>query len=63
MPVAITGLSLISLSISMGLGRRILTIIPPHTTFSMCYVLVVVSVRLASFDRSLEEAAQDLDAV
>jgi len=31
-----------------------------HTTFSMCYVSVVVSSRLTSFDRSLEEAALDL---
>ena len=33
-----------------------------HTTFSMCYVSVVVSSRLATFDRSLEEAALDLGA-
>jgi len=31
-----------------------------HATFSMCYVSVVVSSRLMSFDRSLEEAALDL---
>jgi len=36
------------------------TIILAHTTFSMCYVSVVVSSRLVTFDQSLEEAALDL---
>jgi putrescine transport system permease protein len=33
-----------------------------HTTFTMCFVAVVVQSRLPSFDRSLEEAAMDLGA-
>src|SRR5690606_3046980 len=33
-----------------------------HTTFSMCFVAVVVQSRLSGFDRSLEEAAMDLGA-
>ena len=37
-----------------------MTIVLAHATFSMCYVSVVVSSRLASFDRSVEEAALDL---
>lgn len=60
MPEVITGLSLLLLFIAIGLDRGILTIILAHTTFSMCYVSVVVSSRLVSFDRSLEEAALDL---
>jgi putrescine transport system permease protein len=56
----ITGLSLLLLFIGIGLDRGILTVILAHTTFSMCYVSVVVSSRLVSFDRSLEEAALDL---
>ena len=60
MPEVITGLSLLLLFISIGLDRGIFTIILAHTTFSMCYVSVVVSSRLVSFDRSLEEAALDL---
>lgn len=60
MPEVITGLSLLLLFIGIGLDRGILTIILAHTTFSMCYVSVVVSSRLVSFDRSLEEAALDL---
>ncbi len=60
MPEVITGLSLLLLFIGIGLDRGILTIVLSHTTFSMCYVSVVVSSRLTTFDRSLEEAALDL---
>jgi len=60
MPEVITGLSLLLLFIGIGLDRGVLTIILAHTTFAMCYVSVVVSSRLVSFDRSLEEAALDL---
>jgi putrescine transport system permease protein len=60
MPEVITGLSLLLLFIGIGLDRGILTIVLAHTTFAMCYVSVVVSSRLVSFDQSLEEAAQDL---
>lgn len=60
MPEVITGLSLLLLFISLNVPRGVFTIVLAHTTFSMCYVSVVVSSRLASFDRSLEEAALDL---
>ena len=60
MPEVITGLSLLLLFIGIGLDRGIFTIVLAHTTFSMCYVSVVVSARLVTFDRSLEEAALDL---
>jgi len=43
MPEVITGLSLLLLFIGIGLDRGVLTIILAHTTFSMCYVSVVVS--------------------
>jgi len=46
MPEVITGLSLLLLFIGIGLDRGVLTIILAHTTFSMCYVSVVVSARL-----------------
>jgi putrescine transport system permease protein len=62
MPEVITGLSLLLLFIGIGLDRGVLTIVLAHTTFSMCYVSVVVSSRLLTFDRSLEEAALDLGA-
>ncbi len=60
MPEVITGLSLLLLFIGIGLDRGILTIVLAHTTFSMCFVSVVVSSRLVTFDQSLEEAALDL---
>lgn len=60
MPEVITGLSLLLLFIGIGLDRGVFTIVLAHTTFSMCYVSVVVSSRLTSFDQSLEEAALDL---
>ena len=62
MPEVITGLSLLLLFISIGLDRGIVTIVLAHTTFSMCFVSVVVSSRLVSFDKSVEEAALDLGA-
>ncbi|MCR8549127.1 ABC transporter permease subunit [Salipiger sp. P9] len=60
MPEVITGLSLLLLFIGIGLDRGVFTIVLAHTTFAMCYVSVVVSSRLTSFDKSLEEAALDL---
>ena len=62
MPEVITGLSLLLLFIGIGLDRGVLTIVLAHTTFSMCFVSVVVSSRLVTFDQSLEEAALDLGA-
>ena len=60
MPEVITGLSLLLLFIALGVDRGVFTIVLAHATFSMCYVSVVVSSRLATFDDSLEEAALDL---
>ena len=62
MPEVITGLSLLLLFIGVGMDRGVMTIVLAHTTFSMCFVSVVVSSRLATFDRALEEAALDLGA-
>ncbi|SDZ79341.1 ABC transporter permease [Rubrimonas cliftonensis] len=62
MPEVITGLSLLLTFIAVAVDRGILTIIIAHATFSMCYVAVVVQARLAGFDASVEEAAQDLGA-
>ncbi|MEM6617018.1 MAG: ABC transporter permease subunit [Pseudomonadota bacterium] len=60
MPEVITGLSLLLLFVAMGFARGFWTVLIAHVTFSMCYVAVVVQSRLVSFDRSIEEAAQDL---
>ena len=60
MPEVITGLSLLLLFVAIGWDRGFWTITVAHITFSMCFVAVVVSSRLVTFDRSLEEAAKDL---
>ncbi|MEQ5869374.1 ABC transporter permease [Sagittula sp. NFXS13] len=62
MPEVITGLSLLLLFIGLNIDRGIMTVVLAHTTFAMCYVSVVVSSRLATFDTALEEAARDLGA-
>ena len=62
MPDVIIGLSLLLTFITLAIDRGFLTIVIAHATFSMCYVAVVVQARLAGFDRSVEEAAQDLGA-
>lgn len=68
MPEVISGLSLLLLFIAMETalgwpaGRGQMTIIIAHVTFCMAYIAVVVQSRLASLDRSIEEAAQDLGA-
>src|SRR5215472_4080042 len=60
MPEVITGLSLLLMFVAAGVDRGFLTVTAAHTTLTMCFVTVVVQSRLATFDRSLEEAAMDL---
>ena len=60
MPEVITGLSLLLLFVAVGVDRGFWTVVIAHTTFTMCYVAIVVQSRLLTFDRSLEEAALDL---
>jgi putrescine transport system permease protein len=60
MPEVITGISLLLLFVAADVERGYLTVAAAHTTLTMCFVTIVVQSRLASFDRSLEEAALDL---
>ncbi len=60
MPEVITGLSLLLLFVAIGFDRGFWTVTLAHITFTMCFATVVVSSRLVTFDRSLEEAAMDL---
>jgi putrescine transport system permease protein len=65
LPEVITGLSLLLLFVVMEpvIGARgATTITIAHMTFSMAYAIVVIQARLATVDRSLEEAAMDLGA-
>jgi putrescine transport system permease protein len=66
-PEIILGLSLLLLFVAaqsvLGWpGRGILTVTIAHATFTACFVAVLVRAQLASFDRTLEEAALDLGA-
>ena len=67
MPEVVTGLSLLLMFVTLfgplgispkGMG----SIWIAHVTFTMAFVAVVVSSRLAELDKSLEEAAMDLGA-
>ena len=68
LPEVITGLSMLLLFVALEQtigwpsGRDATTITIAHMTFSLAYVIVVVQSRLATVDRSLEEAAMDLGA-
>lgn len=65
-PEIVTGVSLLALFqwifrfLHLHLGM--MTVIIAHIAFSIAYVTLVISARLRSYDRSLEEAAQDLGA-
>jgi spermidine/putrescine transport system permease protein len=61
-PEIVLGASLLSLFVTFGVRRGMLTIIIAHVMFTVAYVAITVRARLAGFDRSLEEAAQDLGA-
>jgi spermidine/putrescine transport system permease protein len=61
-PEIVLGASLLSLFITFGVPRGIVTIIIAHVMFNIAYVAITVRARLAGFDRSLEEAAGDLGA-
>ena len=73
MPEVILGLSLLLLFVSVGnvlkgMGvedfqpKGVLTIWIAHVTFTLAFVTVVISSRMAELDKSLEEAAMDLGA-
>lgn len=67
MPEVIIGLSLLLMFVSLGelfnlTPKGIMAIWIAHVTFTLAFVTVVVSSRLAELDRSLEEAAMDLGA-
>ncbi len=65
-PEIVTGVSLLALYqwtfrfLHLRLGM--FTVIVAHVAFSIAYVAIVISARLRSYDRSLEEAAMDLGA-
>ena len=60
MPEVILGLSLLLLFVSVGLPRGFWTVVLGHTTLGLAYATAVIQARLATYDRALEDAAQDL---
>ncbi|MGA9371194.1 MAG: ABC transporter permease, partial [Solirubrobacterales bacterium] len=61
-PEVVMGASLLSLFLIYGLPLGFTTLLIAHVMFCISFVVVVVRSRLIGFDRSLEEAAQDLGA-
>ena len=61
-PEIVLGASLLGLFVTFNVARGFLTLVLAHVMFSIAYVAVTVRARLSGFDRSLEEAAQDLGA-
>ena len=61
-PEIVMGASLLVLFVFGRVPLGMPTIIVSHIMFSLAYVAVTVRARLSGFDRSLEEAAQDLGA-
>jgi putrescine transport system permease protein len=60
MPEVIVGLSTLLLFIAVGLDRGMTTIILAQSTVQMSFASVIIASRLASHDRSIDEAALDL---
>jgi spermidine/putrescine transport system permease protein len=61
-PEIVLGASLLSLFITFGVSRGIVTIIISHVMFNIAFVTITVRARLAGFDLAVEEAARDLGA-
>ena len=61
-PELVLGSALLTLFIILQIPRGYLTILIAHVMFNIAYVAVTVRARLAGFDVTLEEAAQDLGA-
>ena len=69
MPEIILGLSLLLFFISSNhiigfpSSKGQLTVLISHITFSVAFVAVIIQSRLSSYDKNIEEAAQDLGTI
>jgi spermidine/putrescine transport system permease protein len=61
-PEIVLGASLLGLFVTLNFARGFATLLLAHVAFCIAYVTVTVRARMSGFDRSLEEAAQDLGA-
>ncbi|GAB4194044.1 MAG: ABC transporter permease subunit [Wenzhouxiangellaceae bacterium] len=60
MPEVVTGLALLLSFVAISLNRGLTTVVLAHTTFSLCYVALLVESRLNQQNDELEQAALDL---
>lgn len=61
-PEIVFALSLLSWFFILKMELSLITVILAHVSFSVSYVMMTVSARLATLDRSFEDAARDLGA-
>jgi spermidine/putrescine transport system permease protein len=61
-PEVVLGAALLSMFLNFKVATGFNTIVIAHIMFNLSFVIVTVRSRLIGFDRSLEEAAQDLGA-
>ena len=61
-PEVVLGAALLSLFLNFSVATGFSTILIAHIMFNLSFVIITVRSRLIGFDRSLEEAAQDLGA-
>jgi spermidine/putrescine transport system permease protein len=61
-PEVVLGAALLSLFLNAAVATGFGTILIAHIMFNLSFVVITVRSRLIGFDRSLEEAAQDLGA-
>ena len=61
-PWLITGTAMLIFFFAIGIGRGTPAVILGHVALALPYVIVVVTARLVTFDRALEEAARSLGA-
>jgi spermidine/putrescine transport system permease protein len=61
-PEIAMGTGLLLLFLTLGIPRGYWTVVIAHIMFDIVYVAITVRARMSAYDRSLEEAAQDLGA-
>jgi spermidine/putrescine transport system permease protein len=61
-PEIVLGASLLGLFITLNFPKGFLTLFIAHVMFSIAYVTITVRARLAGYDLTVEQAAQDLGA-
>ncbi len=61
-PIVVLAVALLVLFLAAGIDRSLWTVAIGHTVVALPFVVLIVTARLAGFDRDLEDAAMDLGA-